>query len=101
MSLIFIVRSPSICFIIYLAWNFTEGILFRVAKGIWAIELKWLPLHLIRTLYTVNGEATSENYRNPFDGDLTVTAIPIVFTTMAMLLTYRSFKRRDLKPFSD
>ena len=81
MSVVFIVRSPAKAFILYLAWNVTEGILFRVAANIWNLELKWLPLHLIRTLYTINGEATSENYYNPFDGNLTATALPIVFSS--------------------
>lgn len=101
MSLVFIVRSPAIAFIIYLAWNFTEGILFRVAAGIWNIELKWLPLHLVKTLYTINGEATSGNYHNPFDGNPTATAFPITFIMVATMLTYQSFLQTDLKPLSD
>jgi hypothetical protein len=101
MSLVFIVRSPAIGFIIYLAWNFSEGILFRVAAGIWSIELKWLPLHLVRTLYTINGEATSGNYHNPFDGNPTAITLPITFIMIATMLTYQSFLQTDLKPLSD
>lgn len=101
MSLVFIVRSPAIAFIIYLAWNFTEGILFRIAEGIWGIEVRWLPLHLIRTLFTSNGETNSDNYHNPFDGNLTATALPLAFIIILMLLSYQSFLRRDLKPLSD
>lgn len=101
MSLVFIVQSPAMSFIIYLAWNFTEGILFRIAEGIWTIELKWLPLHFTRLLYTVNGEATSNNYYNPFDGNLTATAMPIMFIIAVILLTYQSFVQTDLKPLSD
>jgi hypothetical protein len=100
-SLVFIVKSPTVGFIIYLAWNFSEGILFRIAEGIWNIELKWLPLHLVRTLYTTNGEVTSDRYYNPFDGNLMVAAIPIVFIGMVMLLAYQSFLRTDLKQLSD
>ena len=101
MSLVFIVRSPAMSFIIYLAWNFTEGILFRVAEGIGGIELKWLPLHLVRTLYTINGEATSKNYYNPFDENLPTIVIPMIFIIIVMQLTYESFLRTDLKPLSD
>lgn len=101
MSLVFIVRSPAIGFIIYLVWNFMEGILFRVASGIWSIELKWLPLHLIRTLYTINGEATSRAYYNPFNGNLPSITLPFLFIIALLLATQQIFLHRDLRSLSD
>lgn len=100
-GLVFIIRSPAIGFIIYLAWNFTEGILYRVAEGIWSIELSWLPLHLIRTLFTYNGETASGNYYNPLDGNLTVVALPLAFMTITMLLSYHFFKQTNLNALTD
>lgn len=101
MSLVFIVRSPATGIIIYLVWNFTEGILFRIAEGIWNIELKWLPLHLIRTLYTINGEATSKSYYNPFDGNLQSTTLPLLFIIALLFVSKQLFLQTDLKPLSD
>jgi hypothetical protein len=99
--LVFVFRNPIIAFVVYFAWTFIEGILFTVLQGVYNVEAKWLPLHLVRTMVTRNGELTSNEYYMPLDQGLMVTIYPIAFVVFLISVTYYSFLKSDLPVLSD
>jgi hypothetical protein len=101
MGLVFIIRSPIKTFVVYFIWTFTEGILFSIFEGIYNIELKWLPLHLVRTLYLKNGEAQLNNYYNPFVDNFELLIAPFGFILLITIITYKLFLKTNLPALSD
>ena len=98
---VFLVRSPLVAFVTYFVWGLVESVLYTLFKGLYDIELFWLPLHLVRTFYVKNGEAKIDAYYNPLvESPLTLIA-PIVFVVIMVFLGKRVFLHRDLKPLSD
>lgn len=97
----FFFRSPGLAFIIYYGWTFVEGIIFILVRSRYDVEMKWLPFHLIRTLYTSNGVMASENYYNPFIENITSIIAPIGFISFIACVTFYFFSRSNLKPLSD
>jgi lysylphosphatidylglycerol synthetase-like protein (DUF2156 family) len=101
LSLVFIFRSPIKTFIIYFIWTFVEGILYSFFDGIYKIELKWLPLHLVRTLYSINGEVQLQNYYNPFITHLNSLILPFAFIGFILAIVYSLFIKGNLQALSD
>lgn len=101
MSLVFILRSPIITFVVYFAWTFIEGLLFSAISSIYEIELKWLPVHLIRMTYLRNGEVQLNNYYNPFAGNIISLIAPLGFAGVIVLISWRYFQKVSLQTLSD
>ena len=101
MCLVFVIGSPLKTFVVYFVWSFVEGILFLLVEAKFDLELKWLPLHLVRTLYVKNGELQLANYYNPFFDNLPSIVLPVGFVCAATYLVYKYFLRKDLPVLSE
>ena len=101
LCLVLLFRSPIITFVAYFAMNFLEAIAFQAFKGIYNTELSWLPLHLIRTLYCLDGEVVLISYYNPFTEDASSLIVPFGFVLVLILISWLRFSKSDLKPLSD
>jgi len=101
MCLVFFVRSMPASVAIYMAWSLVEGILSLQLKHM-SISPKWLPLHLIGSLYSRNGDSSSsKNFYNPLMENPWATVAPIMLVLVVLLASYRVFAMKDLKPLSD
>jgi hypothetical protein len=101
MCLVFLIGSPLKTFVIYFGWSFIEGTMFLFVDAKYNIQLKWLPLHLVRTLYASNGEAQVANYHNPIVDNFLLILMPIGFILSITLLTYYHFSKSNLPHLSD
>ncbi len=99
--IVFVVKNPAIAFVVYLVWNFAEGLAFTVVNGLYEIRAWWLPLHLLRTLYVTDGDPQAANFHNPiFSGNFLFVS-PIMFAAFVTVLTKEIFLRSDLPVLSD
>lgn len=102
LSLVFIFRSPIIAFVVYLGWSFVESILYHFIGKIFQIDFFWLPLYLIKSLYSKTGNPlNADDYYNPFIENLEALLMPFGFTMLLILTAYTLFPKSDIKPLSD
>lgn len=101
MALVFVVQAQVMGFVIYLGWSLFEVIAFTVAKGLYEVPLYWLPLHLMRLTYTLNGDAASGQYYSWVDGPHQLIVLPLAFVLLVGYFTYTYFMNKSLKPLSD
>lgn len=101
LNITFIFRSAMATFTIYLVWSFVEGIIFTALESIYNLKVKWLPLHLIKSLYVRDGDASIDNYFSPLREDFTLLFTPISFVLILTLIVYKYFLKSDLKPLTD
>ena len=101
LALVFVFQSPTLTFVIYLGCNFIEGIIYTSVKGIYKIEMVWLPFHLVKTFYSRNGESSVDYYHFPFTETPTSLIAPSLFVFFLLLFSYHYFSRNSLKTLSD
>lgn len=101
LTLVFIFQSPFVAFVTYLGWHFVESMIFTAINGIYKIELIWLPLHLIKTFYTRNGEPSLDGYFFPFTETPAALIPPSLLVVFLIFISYNYFVRNSLKPLSD
>ncbi|MCZ8020215.1 MAG: hypothetical protein O9302_03290 [Cyclobacteriaceae bacterium] len=97
----FILKSPIKVFITYFLMTFLEGIIFSIFESIYKIELKWLPFHLVKTIYLRNGDSKLSNYYNPFLEDFNSLVLPTIFVVAITFITYKIFIKSNFATLSD
>jgi len=101
LCLVFLVKSMLASFLIFLVWSFVESIAFTLVKHWFSIELKFLPLHLVRSFYLPNGEGSSGDFYFPMMSEWIKLFVAILFLSLVLVLVYRQFSRSDLAALSD
>jgi hypothetical protein len=101
MTIVFLTRSIAVALITYFLLSFAEDTAFIFVKKMHAINLFFLPFHIVNVLYVKGGETLTSNYYNLFQNfDSRVLWLP-VFLILMLWLTYIDFTKRELKPLSD
>jgi hypothetical protein len=101
LAFVIVIRSPVWSFVIYFGWSLVEGILFAAFNSLLEIRLKWLPIHLIRTFYVIDGEPKVVNYYNPFMEAPPSLIAPTILTLGLLIMVKLVIEHRDLPPLSD
>ena len=101
LCLVMIIRSPLKTFIVYFVWTVVEGIIFTAFDRLLHIKMSWLPLHLVRTLYSMNGELELNNYYRPGIEDTIQVILAIGFILIITYFTNRAFMKSNLPVLSD
>jgi hypothetical protein len=101
LCLVFFIRSPLKTFIVYFIWSVVEGIIYTVFDKLLDIKMNWLPLHLVRTFYSINGKLDLDNYYHPLMEDLFQVIPAVGFIFILTFFTYRTFIKSNLPMLSD
>ncbi len=101
LCLVFVLRSALKTFIVYFIWSVVEDIAFTVFDKLFHIQLSWLPLHLVRSFYSINGKVDLDSYYHPLREDMLQVVPAIGFILVVTVLSYKAFLKCDLPVLSD
>ena len=100
-SIIFLVKSPIITFVVFFVLSTAEVIIYTLIKGLYSIDLFYLPLHLMKLYFSRGGTGQMDSYYMPFDSFSWTYLLPPVFLVCMLSLAYLRFKKSDLPVLSD
>lgn len=99
--LVFVLRTPWICFIFFIGWQTVEEIVFRIFYRLYNLKLVWLPFKSIQLLFNKTIEDTDGSYRRLFIEFDYILIIPFAYIILLILALYKYFLVSDLKSLSD
>lgn len=102
LGLVFLIRTTIKAFVIYIAWTWIEGTVSLLLDRLTSIPTAWMPLHVIRSIYTHHGSGDIKDYYNPVaDGPYLALLGPFLLVLVLTVLSYRRFRTTGLPALTD
>lgn len=101
LALVFVLRTPWISYIAFIAWQTVEAIIFQIFYRLYNLKLIWLPFQSVKLLFNKTIENTDGSYRRLFIEFDYILIFPFAFIIILIFLLYKYFLITDLKSLSD
>jgi hypothetical protein len=100
LPIVFFIKDVIVSFVVYFVLNGIEGVIYMVAKGLYQIDLYFLPFRLPKFFYASPNE-TRELYISPAQMGSWFMLVILAILILVLGLTYIHFKKISLKGLSD
>lgn len=97
----FFLRTAMASYVFYLIWQVVDSLGYLLVDRMYGVKLYWLPIHLVKSVYSRNGEGTLTSFYNPFLENPASLVLPILFIVALVAVTYYKFVKSDLATISD
>ena len=101
LGIVFVFRTPWICYIVFIGWQTIEGVVFLIFYRLYDLKLVWLPFQSVQLFYNKTIENTNGSYRRLFTEFDPILILPCAFILILIFFLYVFFLRSDLKSLSD